>query len=99
MRIISVWALELIKLLGRRRLHPLNTECPICRQMVRLHYNKAGRRHMFTHARALFEGSHLSVHYAAEKKCVGSGSPMQFDPRQNERQRFKPPQFPPRQSR
>lgn len=91
MGIISVWAVELIKLLGRRRLHPLNAECPICHQMVRLHYNKAGRRHMLTHARALFEGSHLSVHFAAENKCVGSGSAMLFDPRPNERQHFKLP--------
>ena len=53
MRILSVWVLEFIKLLGRRRLHPLNAECPICHQMVRLHYNKAGRRHLFAHARIL----------------------------------------------
>ena len=39
MRIFSIWALELLKLVGRRRLHPLNVECPICHQMVRLHYN------------------------------------------------------------
>ena len=52
MRILSVWVLEFIKLLGRRRLHPLNAQCPICHQMVRLHYNKAGRRHLFAHARA-----------------------------------------------
>ena len=61
MRILGVWAIEFIKLLARRRLHPLNAECPICHQMVRLHYNKAGRRHLFAHARAysrtLYEGS------------------------------------------
>ena len=61
MRILGVWAIEFIKLLARRRLHPLNAECPICHQMVRLHCNKAGRRHLFAHARAysrtLYEGS------------------------------------------
>src|SRR6266576_6861149 len=50
---LSVWLIEFIKLLGGRRLHPLNAECPICHRMVRLHYNKAGRRHMFAHARVL----------------------------------------------
>ena len=40
---LSVWLVEFIKLLGGRRLHPLNAECPICHRMVRLHYNKAGR--------------------------------------------------------
>jgi hypothetical protein len=39
MRILSVWVFEFIKLLGRRRLHPLNAECPICHRVVRLHYN------------------------------------------------------------
>jgi hypothetical protein len=38
----------------------LNAECPICHQMVRLHYNKAGRRHLFAHvrvySRTLYEG-------------------------------------------
>ena len=34
MRILSVWVLEFIKLLGRRQLHPLNAECPICHQMA-----------------------------------------------------------------
>ena len=39
MRILSVWVFECIKLLlGGRRLHPLNAECPICHRMVRLHY-------------------------------------------------------------
>src|ERR1700722_5941281 len=75
MRILSVWVFEFIKLLGRRRLHLLNAECPICHQMVRLHYNKAGRRHLF----------------AAKIKCVGSGILAKFDPRPNESQQFKLP--------
>ena len=74
MRLLSVWAMEFIKLLGGRRLHPVVTQCPICKQMVRLHVNKAGRRHVFRHARTLYEGSRLRVHYTAEMKCVGSGA-------------------------
>lgn len=91
MRQFAIWTVELIKLLGRRRLHPLLAECPICRQHVRLHVNKAGRRHVLAHARGLYEGCRLSVHYAAEFKCVGSGSRMIFDPRPDEHQRFKLP--------
>ena len=77
MRILSVWVLEFIKLLGRRQLHPLNAECPICHQMVRLHYNKAGRRHLFAHARAysgtLYEGSRYRAHYTAKIKMCWLG--------------------------
>jgi len=91
MRHVSVWIVEFVKLLGGKRLHPLVTPCPICGQMVRLHVNKAGRRHVFAHARELYAGSHLSEHYTAEVKCVGSGSTKLFDPRPNERQRFKLP--------
>ena len=97
MRILSVWVFEFIRLLGRVRLHPLNAECPFCHQMVRLHHNRAGRRHLFAHARkysrALYEGSRYCAHYSAdyEMKCLGSGSPARFDPRPNENQRFKPP--------
>jgi hypothetical protein len=95
MRLLSVWAIEFLKLVGRRRLHPLNAECPFCHQMVRLHYNKAGRRHLFAHARAssraLYEGSRYDAHYAAAMKCAGSGTLAKFDPRPNENQRFKPP--------
>jgi len=95
MRILFVWVLEFIKLLGRRRRHPLNAECPICHQMVRLHYNKAGRRHLFAHARAysrtLYEGSRYGAHYTAKIKCVGSGMLAKFDPRPNESQQFKLP--------
>ncbi len=91
MRHVSVWILELVKLLGGKRLHPLVTQCPICGQMVRLHVNKAGRRHVYAHARDLYAGSRLSVHYAAKIKCAGSGSPKLFDPRPHERQRFKLP--------
>ena len=86
MRILSVWVLEFIKLLGRRQLHPLNAECPFCHQMVRLHYNKAGRRHLFAHARA-----YSGTHYTAKIKCVGSGMLATFDPRPNESQQFKLP--------
>jgi len=91
MRIFSVWALELVKLVGRRRLHPLNAECPICRQMVRLHYNKAGRRHVLAHARALYEGARYGVHYNAKVRCAASGARTTFNPRPQEAQRFKLP--------
>ena len=91
MRHFSIWAIEFFKLLGGRRLHPLTTQCPICKQMVRLHVNKAGRRHVFAHARELYEGSRFSVHYSAKNKCVGSGGPRLFDPRPNEHKRFKLP--------
>jgi hypothetical protein len=92
---LSVWLIELIKLLGNRRLHPLNAQCPICHCMVRLHYNKAGRRHMYEHARvysrALYEGSRYCAHYTAKMKCMGSGMLAKFDPRPNEPQRFNAP--------
>jgi len=95
MRILYVWVIESIKLLGRRRLHPLNAECPICHQMVRLHYNNAGRRHLIAHARAcsrtLYEGSRYCAHYTAKIKCLGSGTLAKFDPRPNESVNFKPP--------
>ena len=81
MRIFSVWALELVKLVGRRRLHPLNAECPICHQMVRLHYNKAGRRHLLAHARALYEGARYGVHYHAKVRCAASDARTAFNPR------------------
>jgi hypothetical protein len=96
MRHISVWVVEFIKLLGvkllgGRRLHPIATQCPICQQMVRLHVNKAGRRHVFAHARGLYEGSRFGVHYAAKMRCVGSGAQTMFDPRPNEHQSFNLP--------
>jgi hypothetical protein len=91
MRYLSVWVIEFFKLIGGRRLHPLATQCPVCQQMVRLHVNKEGRRHMFAHARALYEGSRFSVHYAAKVKCIGSGRTKLFDPRPNETQRFNLP--------
>ena len=91
MQHISVWVKELIKLLGGWRLHPVTAQCPICQQRVRLHVNKAGRRHVFAHARTLYEGSRLHVHYTAKVRCVGSGAPTVFDPRPNEHQRFKLP--------
>jgi hypothetical protein len=91
MRHISVWVVEFIKLLGGRRLHPIATQCPICQQMVRLHVDKAGRRHVFAHARGLYEGSRFRVHYAAKMRCVGSGAQTMFDPRPNEQQSFKLP--------
>jgi hypothetical protein len=63
--------------------------------MVRLHYNKAGRRHLFAHARAysctLYEGSRYGAHYTAKVKCGGSGMLAKFDPRPNESQQFKLP--------
>jgi hypothetical protein len=95
MRIFSVWVFEFLKLIGRRPLYPLNAECPICHQMVRMHYNKAGRRHLFAHARAysraLYEGYRYGAHYSAKMKCVGSGTLATFDPRPNEKQRFGTP--------
>jgi hypothetical protein len=54
---LSVWVIEFFKLVGRRRIHPLVTQCSVCQQMVRLHVNKAGRRYVFAHARQLYEGS------------------------------------------
>ena len=91
MRHIFVWVVEFIKLLGGRRLHPIATQCPICQQMVRLHVDQAGRRHVFAHARGLYEGSRFGVHYAAKMKCVGSGAQTMFDPRPDEHQSFKLP--------
>jgi hypothetical protein len=96
MRMFSVWVFEFLKLIGRRPRYPLNAECPFCRQMVRLHYNKAGRRHLFAHARAyysraLYEGYSYGAHYSARMKCLGSGTLATFDPRPNEKQRFVPP--------
>jgi hypothetical protein len=91
MRHLSIWVIEFFKLLGGRRLHPLTAKCPICEQMVLLHVNKAGRRHVFAHARELYKGSRFSVHYAAKTKCIGSGSPKLFDPRPNEHHHFKLP--------
>ncbi len=95
MRHFSVWVVEffklLLKFLGGRRLHPLRTSCPFCGQMVRLHVNKAGRRHVFAHARALYEGSRYPVHYAAKSRCLGSGILAKFDPHPDEALHFKLP--------
>jgi hypothetical protein len=91
MRLLSVWFVEFAKLLGGRKLHPLVTACPICGQMVRLHVNRAGRQHVYAHARELYEGSRLSVHYAAKVKCDGSGRVKPFPPHPNEHERFKLP--------
>lgn len=92
MRLLSIWVGESLKLLGGRRLHPLTTQCPICRQPVRLHVNKAGRRHVWDHARTLYEGAQLGVHHVAKMECVGSRSAKEFDPRPGEQQRFKLPE-------
>jgi len=92
MRHLFVWASEFIKLLGGQRLHPIVAQCPICEQMVRLHVNKAGRRHVMAHARSLYEGSRFDEHYAAKVRCVGSGRLKVFHPRPNEHQRFKLPE-------
>ncbi len=91
MRHLFVWIVEFIKLVGGRKLHPLLTQCPICQQTVRLHVNEAGRRHVFAHARGLYDGCQLCVHYASRIKCLGSGALMIFDPRPDEHQRFKLP--------
>jgi hypothetical protein len=92
MRYFSVWLAEFLKLVAQRRRHPVTTLCPICQQTVRLHVNRAGRQHMYSHARSLFEGARFGVHYSAEAKCVGSGKPAMFDPRPGEPQRFKLPE-------
>jgi hypothetical protein len=59
---------------------------------------RAGRRHLFAHARAcsrtLYEGSRYRAHYTAKIKCVGSGMLAKFDPRPNESQQFKLPKSP-----
>jgi hypothetical protein len=91
MRHLSVWLVEFIKLLVGRRPHPLLTQCPICQQTVHLHVNRAGRRHVFAHARGLYEGCRLCKHYAGKIKCLGSGALMIFEPHPNEHQRFKLP--------
>jgi hypothetical protein len=91
MRISLIWVIEFIKLAGGRRLHPLNAECPFCHQMVRLHQNRAGRRHLLAHARELYEGSRYSVHYSAKAKCLGSGTLAKFNPHPNESLHFKWP--------
>jgi len=91
MRHLPTWIIEFFKLVGGRRLYPLTTQCPICRQTVRLHVNKAGRRHVLGHARSLYEGSRFSAHYIAKIKCVGSDTPKRFDPRPSEPQHFKLP--------
>ena len=91
MRHLPIWVIEFVKLLGGRRLHPLTTQCPICRQTVRLHVNKAGRRHVLEHARSLYEGSRFSAHYVAKIRCAGSDGPKRFDPRPSEQERFKLP--------
>jgi hypothetical protein len=95
LRNITVWVIEFTKLAARRRVHPVNAECPICQQMVRLHYRKAGRRHVLAHARAcsraLYDGSRYTVHYTAKLRCLGSGRLAKFDPRPNENQYFNTP--------
>jgi len=91
MRHFYVWVVEFIKLLVGRRIHPLLTQCPICQQTVHLHVNRAGRRHVFAHARGLYEGCRLCKHYVGKIKCLGSGALMFFDPHPHEHQRFKVP--------
>ena len=92
MKLLALWVREALKLVRGRRLHPLTTQCPICRQSVRLHVNKAGRRHVLGHAQALYEGAHLDVHHVAKVKYAGSKSIKVFDPRPDEQQRFRLPQ-------
>lgn len=91
MRHLSVWLAELVKLLRGGRLYPVSAQCPICRQSVRLHVDRAGRKHVLAHARALFERARFEVHYAADTKCFGSGKAVTFDPRPNEHHHFKLP--------
>ena len=91
MQLLSLWLREFLKVLGGRRLHPLTTQCPICHQSVRLHVNKAGRRHVLGHARVLYEGARLDVHHVAKVECMGSKRMKLFDPRPGESQHFKLP--------
>lgn len=95
MRSFYVWAAEALRLLTWQRLHPLKAQCPICYQMVRLHYRKAGRRHLMGHAlaysQALFEGSRFCAHYTTKIKCLGSDAFAKFDPRPDESQQFNLP--------
>ena len=91
MLLLFIWVREALKVVGSRRLHPLTTQCPICRQSVRLHVNKWGRRHVFEHAQALYEGARLDVHHIAKMKCVGSKNVKVFDPHPDEQQHFKLP--------
>ena len=91
MQRLSIWIRESLKLLSARRLHPLIAQCPICRQWVRLHVNKAGRWHVLGHAQALYEGARLDVHRVSKVKCAGSKSVKVFDPRPGEPQRFRLP--------
>jgi hypothetical protein len=92
MHLFSLWVREFLKVMGGRRLHPLTAQCPICRQSVRLHVNKAGRRHVFGHARVLYEGARLDVHHVSKAECVGSKTMKHFDPRPGEPHRFKLPE-------
>ena len=91
MQRLSIWIRESLKLLSGRRLHPLIAQCPICRQWVRLHVDKAGRQHVLRHAQALYEGARLDVHRVSKVKCAGSKSVKVFDPRPGEPQRFRLP--------
>ena len=92
MRLASIWLREFLKLVGGWRRHPVTTQCPICQQTVRLHVNKAGRRHVFAHAQALYEGARLGSHRVAAMECIGSGTTKVFDPHPREPQRFKLPE-------
>jgi hypothetical protein len=74
MRPLSVWVVKFIKLLVGRRPHPLLTQCPICQQTVHLHVNRAGRRHVFAHARGLYEGCRLCKRYVGKIKCLAAAS-------------------------
>ena len=92
MQLLFLWVREALKVLGGRGQYPLTTQCPICRQSVRLHVNKAGRRHVLGHAQALYEGARLDVHHVAKIRCAGSKSVKVFDPHPGEQQRFKLPE-------
>jgi hypothetical protein len=89
-RNLSIWLVEFMKL--GATLHACSQcRCPICRQMVRLHYKKAGLAHARAGSRALYEGSRYAVHYTAKLKCVGSNTLAKFDSRLDEHQHFNMP--------
>ena len=91
MKQLYAWLVELWKLIDGRRLYPIVVQCPVCRQNVRLHVNKAGRRHVYGHAVSLYQGAQFRRHFVGNMQCSGSGTTKEFDPRPTERQHFKLP--------
>lgn len=91
MRHLSVWVIEFLKLLGERRPRPLAAQCPICGKMVRLHVNKAGRRHMLGHARALYRRLRDFRALCSKSQMCPFTQAKVFHPHPDENQHFKLP--------